>query len=300
MRKPKSIRVGIIKPLRIMKKIVLICLSLVSFTGFSQTFIKTYFSGGEDLNHFNIEQTADGNYIVGGDYFNAAGTAKYYVQKVDPFGNFLWSTSIDIMSDGRLLDVAEDDMGDILLTGFQTITGNAELYIAKLDGGSGSLIMDVVVDNFVNSVGTNIIYSQATDSYIVGGFRSSNFSWPLVNNSGLLLEFDKSLNLIWSNNVVGLNDQLSSINDIVEVPNGYFVTGSIAFGGGFIQGVMAVFVDHAGNMTNNLSFEATNSRHTGVSAFYDQNTDEIYLASNSSFYHNPLITQIAGVSSGTI
>jgi len=93
----------------------------------------------------------------------------------------------------------------------------------------------------------------------------------------------------------------ANINDIVEVPTGYFITGSMAntvsspIGG---QGVLAVLLDHSLNVNADLSFESTNSEHTGVSAVYDASTDEVWLMSNNSVIHNPQITQIRDVSGG--
>ena len=72
-----------------MKKFTLIGLCLLSIFSFGQTFQKTFFSTGYDMNHFNIEQTSDGNYIIGGDYFNSTGYSYYYISKVNPSGTVL-------------------------------------------------------------------------------------------------------------------------------------------------------------------------------------------------------------------
>ena len=139
-----------------------------------------------------------------------------------------------------------------------------ELYVVSFDY-SGGFITDYKLDydnaNPIETSGTNIIYNEATDVYIVGGLEADVFTYPLASNNSVLIELDGNLQ---STNKLRLNSNStrhSSINDIVQVNGDYFITGSVGLQGPNIwspqQGVLAMFIGGSFSVLQDVSFEST-------------------------------------------
>lgn len=267
----------------------------------AQSFQKTLFDPGSDMNHYSIETTPNGEYILAGTLFRPGGNQDMHVMRLDANGNQIWSIEMDETDDDRALDLVVDPNGDIVVVGYiedPISPTDGDMYIVKLDA-SGNFMGDLVVDGFHTAAATNIIYSNASNTYIVGGYMGEPFQVPMIGCVSRLLELDMGLSIINNLELSTSYNKHDNINDIVETPGGYFITGSMAntvsspLGG---QGVLAVFVDFGFNVTADLSFESTNHEHVGVSAIYDPAVDEVWLMSNNSIVHNPQITQIVDVS----
>ena len=267
----------------------------------AQSFQRVFFESGTDMNHYSIETTPAGEYVIAGTLFRG-GNQDIQVMKLDAAGNLIWTVNLDETDDDRALDVCVDPSGCIVVVGYVEDTlapgSDTDLYAVKLDP-SGAMIADLQVDGFHTAAGCNVIYSNATGSYIVGGFMGEPYAVPMIGSVSRLLELDMSLNVLNNAEFSTGQNKHDNINDIVEVPGGYFITGSTAITGGAspfgAQGVLAVFIDHSFSIMADLSFESTNSEHTGVSAVYDADVDEVWLMSNNSVIHNPQITQIVDV-----
>ncbi len=283
------------------QNLFLSALAMVGLTAVSygQSFQSTIYQPGMDFNHYSIETTPSGEYVCAGTLFDPAGRTDIHVFKLDPMGNLVWEVVIDESDDDRALDVLVDPGDEIIVTGYISPVGVnwPELYMLKLDP-SGGFVADSKLQHWHASAGTNVIYSQANGTYIVGGFYSEPLSFPLIGNEAIVVEFDPSLNYMGHTQFSDVDMEHSSINDIVEIPTGYFLTGSVSMSAGYPtgeQGVLALIVDNSLNLTNNLSFEATNSEHCGISVDYDAGTDELFLMSNNSYIHNPQITVFQNV-----
>lgn len=258
----------------------------------AQPFGTVLFQQNVDYNHYSNETSITGEYIFAGTRFEP-GNNDIHVFKLDPVGNMMWQQIIDMGSDDRALDVAEDPVtGELIVCGYTNLNGQPEFYVVKLDP-AGNFIVDNILDGFPHpeSAATNVIYSNNTGNYIVGGLYADVLAVPLAGNAAVITEFDPGLNLMASNSFHGPNMMHAAVNDIVEIPAGYFVTGSIDFtGSGGVQGVLAITVDPGLNLMADASFESTNSEHNGVSAIYEDFSDRIHLMSNNSVVHNPQIT----------
>ncbi len=290
------------------KSIIYLMLTLLyfsSFNGFSQFFQTTLNVQGRDMNHYSIESLEERQeYVCAGTIFNENDT-DIHLFKTDLEGNILWEVFIDESTDDRGLDVTIDLAQDIILTGYITIDGSSKLFIAKYDM-NGNLLGNTILSDFPVSVGTNVIFSERTEHYIVGGFVADNLELPLSDNYSILAEFDYDLNYVKHLEFRGdVSSNLDAINDIVETNNGYFVTGGVStelgrfvqgvsrFG---VQGVLAVSLDYDLSVIGDVSFESTNLRQNGVSLAYNENADRIFLMSNNSIQHNPVITMINNAS----
>jgi hypothetical protein len=287
-----------------MKKVISRCglsVALIILSGqhsYSQNFQKTFYEAGADMNHYSIETAPNDDYVIAGTLFRED-NQDIHVMRLDPLGNVLWSVSLDETADDRALDVVVDSHGDIVVVGYvsPTVNTDVDLYAIKLDP-SGGFIADLQVEGFATAAGTNIIHSEASDSYIVGGFMGDTLAFPMEGTVARVLELDLALNVINHQEISTDFLKHTSINDIIEVPSGYFITGSVANSVSLTlgqQGVLAVFLDHSLNIVSNLSFESTNSEQCGVSAVYLTDLDEVWVMSNSSASHNAQINQITDI-----
>lgn len=274
--------------------------ALVSTGANAQSFERVFYEPGTDMNHYSIETTPHGEYVIAGTLFRG-GNRDIQVMMLDASGSLMWTVNLDESDDDRALDVVVDPNGDIVVVGYiQDVLSpsDADLYVVKLDA-AGNFMADLQVDGFHTAAGTNVIYSYASNSYIVGGYMGEPFQVPMIGCVARVLELDMGLNITANTELSTVEFKHASINDIVEVPTGYFITGSTAitgsspYGG---EGVLAMFLDFGLNVTADLSFESTNSEHVGVSAVYDPDVDEVWLMSNNSVIHNPQISQIRDVS----
>lgn len=282
---------------------------LLSSSLVAQPFEMAYHGpAAHDYQHYSIETTPGGDYVLAGTiYDHATGQTDIHLLKIDAVGNNLWEVSIDYMGfDDAALDVVVDPAGDIVLTGYVSNSPNfPEMYVAKYDP-AGGFMGDHIINGFPTaaSAGTNIMFSNQTGTYIVGGFHHDPpVNYPLLSGEAVVIELDPALNPINTTflSTPGGPSAHSSINDIVEINGfGYFVTGTYESSGGS-PSVMAVLLDPALGMINDLSFNDGSYRdQAGVSALYDAPTDHIYLVSNHDITANPQIRVILGASGGGV
>lgn len=268
----------------------------------AQSFQTTLYTQGVDHNHYSIETSRSDDYILAGTRFTGGTSGNdIHVVRLDINGAVLWERVLDYSSDDRALDIAEDPDGDIVVCGYVIRNSAETFYVLKLDA-NGNFITDTYLDYGDPSAATNIIYSDNTQEYYVGGLVANSISYPLTSNAALLVRMDLNLGHVWTRSIYGENYRHASINDIVDLPDGPYVTGSFDFEDswmGIDQGVLSKFFTHAGVPAADLSFHSTNWEHVGVSAIYEQSTDNIYLMSNNSYIHNPQITIIQNATTAT-
>ena len=293
-----------------------LCFLLLGGSSFAQPFEMAYHGTygpppwyplyATDFQHYSIESTPAGEYVIAGTVLNSAtGNTDIHLMKLDNAGNLLWEVNVDYAGfDDAALDVAVDPANEIVVCGYVSNSPNfPEMYVAKYDP-AGGLIMDNIITGFPTaaSAGTNIIYSMTTNNYVVGGFHHDPpVMYPLVDGQAVVVELDPGLNPMATSlfsRTGGIEDH-SSINDIEEVPGvGYFVTGTYESNWG-TPAVLAVMLDPGLNMMNDLSFnDGTATNQCGVSAFYDMPSDEIFLVSNHGSTADPQLRRIVGASGG--
>ena len=282
-----------------MKKKILLLLFMSSFIGtvFSQGPNISVALNGFDMNHYSIELAPNGNYVCAGTLFDPGGGTDIHVLEVNTGGNINWERIYNVSDDDRALDLTIDNLGRIVLTGYtsENGTGFPELVILQLDN-TGSIQGEMKYQLSPATVGTNII-TNSNGNYVVGGFVADFMALPLSNNQSFIMEVDANT-LVDINHMVYASNHLtaSSINDIIELPNGYFLTGSAGLLTGGQQGVLALVVDANLNIDRDLSFNSNALLHIGVSCIYDNANDEVYLLSNNSEAHNPQLTRISDIS----
>lgn len=251
-----------------------------------------------DMNHYSIELAADGNYICAGTLFDANGLTDIHVVELTASGSINWEFIYNVSDDDRALDIVVDKSGQVIITGYATDgrTGLPELFVLKLDN-MGNMVAEMKYQIGPTTVGTNIIINS-DGNYVIGGFIADFLTLPLSNNQAFLLEVDANNLNSFNTRIFNSNNwTASAINDIIELPDGYFLTGSIGISGFLpIQAALALIVDDSFTVTSDLSFVSSNAFQVGVSCVYDITEDNVYLLSNNSEFHNPQITLISNIS----
>jgi len=201
-------------------------------------------SGADQL--YDIRQTADGGYILGGystsnisgdKTENCYGLYDYWIVKTDSVGNIIWQNTIGGSDDDLLYSLQQtDDEGYILgghsdsnISSDKTENSNGlnDYWIVKTDS-SGVIQWQ----NTIGGSSYDYFYSiQQTDEggYILAGTSGSNISGDKTENSNGLFDYwivkTDSLGLIqWQNTLGGnLSDHLISID--VTTDGGYILGG---------------------------------------------------------------------------
>ena len=145
----------------------------------------------------SIQQTSDGEYIIGGtsssDIFGdktessigAFGSNDFWVLKLDISGNIVWQNTIGGSSSDNLLDIQEAfDSGFILAGGSlsdigfdksEINFGQTDYWIVKVDS-DGNLVWD----NTIGGTATDFLYAidfAVDGGLIIGGYSHSEISW---------------------------------------------------------------------------------------------------------------------------
>ena len=297
------------------KKILLTIIVFINSVCIGQKFQNSIYNPDGDFNHFSIATIPnDNSYVIAGTLFGSVGN-DMYIMKLNDHGYIKWELRLGASIDDRLLDVTIGMNDNIIITGYsydQTTDMNT-LYIAEIDI-SGILIQEKLIpitgSYDMNSAGTNIIYHEETDSYIIGGFLSNGnfYNLPsLQDHRSFVLSLSSDFTRVnWCNTFFENSDPTlrtqNVINDIIKINSDeLFVTGGLDYDNGYGQGVLALILDvNTGNIQHNISFTniyTVESWHLGASCYYDGESDQIYLLSNNGFYHNPQITTIKNISS---
>lgn len=206
--------------------------------------------GGSSSDYLEtILQTSDGGYILGGYTFSPvsgdkteanAGSADYWVIKLDALGNITWQNTIGGSGADYLKAIIQTNDGGYLVGGYSqsnagfdksenviTILGAKDDYwLVKLDA-----LGNIEWDNTIGGTQYDYLYDlkQTTDgNYFIGGYSDSPISGDKVetNFGGFdywVLLLDESGNIIWQNTIGG--PQADVLRNVEISLDGGFVLG---------------------------------------------------------------------------
>ncbi len=201
---------------------------------------------------YSIEQTSDGEYILGGTSLSGisgaksepnmgiAGTTDYYIIKLDASGDIIWQQTIGGIDDDELRSVKQTTDGGYLIAGYSEsilsgdktennfggIGGN-DYWVMKLDA-SGNILWQ----NTIGGTLSDLLYTALINvdgDFILGGISMSGISGDkLTDNMGIydywLVKIDAFGNVIWEKTIGGSNNDY--LHTIVESNDGnYFLGG---------------------------------------------------------------------------
>lgn len=208
------------------------------------------YGGTLDERLLNIQQTADGGYIVVGDSFSSNsgsltgvtsnGDYDYFIMKLDNTGNIQWQKLLGGNSVDRAYSVRQTADGGYIVVGdsFSSNTGSlsgftnfggSDLWVIKLNA-SGTILWQKLMGG-VNNESASTIQQTTDGGYIIGGYSISNNTGNLLgltNNGALdfwIVKLDVSGNLQWQKLVGGSsNDNVTSVTQTAD--GGYIVAGT--------------------------------------------------------------------------
>src|ERR1017187_8101937 len=164
--------------------IIFITQSLLNTSLFAQPFQRTYGNTGSETGT-SIQHTLDGNYILSGmaTSFTVARNNNFYLEKIDPTGNILWSKTYGGTLDDKAYYVWSCTDGGYILTGSTMSFGQTgtdmDLYLVKTDS-DGNLQWSKTVGGTADDYGWFVTQSSdggylvtgSTVSYGLGGSYS--------------------------------------------------------------------------------------------------------------------------------
>ncbi|ACK42564.1 lipoprotein [Dictyoglomus turgidum] len=190
---------------------------------------KTY-GGSDDDWASSIQQTSDGGYIVaGGTYSFGAGSADFYIIKLDSNGDKVWEKTYGGSSWDRASSIQQTTDGGYIVAGYTNSfgAGNGDFYIIKLDSNG-----DKVWEKTYGGSSYDEAYSiqQTSDGgYIVAGYTES---FGAGYSDFYIIKLDSNGDKVWEKTYGGSNDdEASSIQQTTD--GGYIVAGgTYSFGAG--------------------------------------------------------------------
>lgn len=185
---------------------------------------KTY--GGTDYDHlWNLQQTTDGGFILGGfsrsdisgdKTEDSKGSYDFWIIRIDAEGEILWQNTIGGDGFDELKDLAQTADGGFILGGesesgisgdkTDSNRGLRDYWIVKVDE-NGEVLWDTTIGGLVDDDLKSII--QTTDGgYLIAGDSSSQASGDKSENSlgeddYWMVKLNASGDLIWENTIGG-------------------------------------------------------------------------------------------------
>lgn len=221
------------------------------------------------------------------------------VQKLDSNGVTVWEKEIQMSLDDKVLDVLIDQRDNIVITGYTSVSGTKQLYIAKFNS-NGRFINDFILGTPNQSVGTRIIESAYSPVYYIGGYESTADKAFNMKGNALLISVNSDLTKKSWESEYSSSGVNNTIADIVELPNqNLFITGS-AGKSKVGQIVLATIVNPNSNGDiipgGDMSFSLPTDFSLGASACYDHSKDEITLLFNAGSTNKAHLINIRDVS----
>ncbi|WP_273274833.1 fibronectin type III domain-containing protein [Maribacter polysiphoniae] len=201
---------------------------------------ETNLGGASDEAGNDIQQTADGGYIVVGttysndqDISGDASAADFWIVKLDGSGNLIWETNYGGSSNEEATSVAQTLDGGYIVAGFSASSdgdvggnnGGLDYWILKLDN-DGLLVWESHLGGAAFDIAKSV--GQTTDGgYIVAGY-SESIDGHVGGNYGekdyWVVKLDALGNLVWEKHLGGsLEDYAYDIHQTTD--QGYIVAG---------------------------------------------------------------------------
>lgn len=275
----------------------------ISVTVQSQVFQEHFQVPGNYFHEVCTDQmhSSSQDIIVAGNFYDASFSYPMIeLLRLDELsGNLVWQhhyyDPTDTYEKVRIFDVLAYSSGDedmVVLTGSLTINDINYLFIIKVDE-SGNYISGIYYKDLVlgatHTQGLDIIYSQG--GFVVSGFTNMDYNHSTGDaTTGFVMMVDLNLNPIWTKNIstshANATFDYDMVSDVTETSDGFFITGSVtSVPSSTLQAVLCLKLDFSGNVIWTSSYLYGNSRDVGVDAYYDANTNEIFLLTNYSASH---------------
>lgn len=300
-----------------MKKILLTfgVLFALFLSGFSQ-FQHSYYADQKHAHDINITSINDGtdDLLIANNLFDSQSSSHVvHLKRLDANNSVVWSKFYTgtVLANARIFDV-ENYFDLLFITGSVEDGGVRKLFVAKIEALSGDVLDAEVFDipgSSFNSTGLKLVSTlsdangdgSANHGMLVTGYFSScnSLDFNCNLNAGFVMRIDLNLNVFWAlemeSVVPGSSLDYDFINGATETSDGFFLTGSATGENTFGQIRQAVFahkIDFEGNSMWDTSYIFGNSNDMSVDAYYDMNSDEVFMLTNYSNSHQFAVTAL--------
>ncbi|MBL7806604.1 MAG: T9SS type A sorting domain-containing protein [Saprospiraceae bacterium] len=212
--------------------------------------------GGSDIDlGYVVKQTSDAGYIIigeslsnDGDAHGANGNGDYWVVKLNPSGQIVWTHLLGGPSLDRANDVWETEDGSFVVFGHitndggdvSTHYGGYDWWLIKIDA-TGDLVWEKTYggskDDFSRS-----IFQTSDGGFVMAGSTNSKDGDVQDNDGGvdfLLIRIDSSGNILWQKTLGGtMGERAYSISGTAD--GGYVTAGFAWSNNGDVSGVHGV------------------------------------------------------------
>tara|TARA_R110000787_G_scaffold17180_1_gene54196 strand:- start:30465 stop:32276 length:1812 start_codon:yes stop_codon:yes gene_type:complete len=316
-----TIKIFIMKP-----KLLLLLLLFTTFLN-AQTFQNNIEVANKNYHDLNIsEPLLDGtqDYMIAGNLFDNT-TNKIALKRVNQNGNVVWNKEYDSASfpNSRVFDIHNNIDLTFMTGSVDDGVNGLKVFVARIDAQTGS-VLDInyydILSSSLQSVGYHITFTNSDADgdtvpdpgfLIAGTFGSCS---PLITNTtgcplkeGFVMRIDMALNEIWTIEVETLISSnpidYDFVNHITETSDGFFITGSATgqnpANNNWQQIVLAHKIDFQGVQQWDNSYLFGNANDVSVDAYYDVNSNNIFMLANYSNLHQFGVT-VFDNSSGVI
>jgi len=203
---------------------------------------------GSDL-LYDIQQTADGGYILGGESMSQisgdktenriGGEPDYWIVKIDPVGNIEWDNTIGGTGDEGFSSLDQTSDGGYIIGGTshsaisgdktEGLIGDNDYWIVKLNS-AGVVEWDETIGGLWDDILTSV-EQTADGGYMIGGYSESDASGDKSENSigtddlydYWIVKTDNLGNVEWENTLGG--KKYDFLNVVKQTPDGGYIAG---------------------------------------------------------------------------
>lgn len=196
--------------------------------------------GTLDDEAYEIQQTSDGGYIIGGssesidgDIGANKGAKDCWVVKLDNLGNIEWETNLGGSGNETIHGIQQTTDGGYIVGAFSTSSdgdvggnnGMRDFWIVKLNA-SGNLVWETSLGGSSDDILESIMQTE-DGGYVAAGFSSSGDGNVTENNGSAdawIVRLDSSGSLVWETNLGGSGGDIAvSIDQTMDL--GFIMTG---------------------------------------------------------------------------
>ncbi len=223
-------------------KFLIVLIILSTIINAQVSIIKTVRYGGANSDiSLNAIKLSDNNYIIVGSTFSGDNTnSDILLIKVNNNGDIVWNKSFGSLAFDYCNAIAEDESGNLYLTGNSNLKGSKDIFLIKTDKDGNLLWEKYYEEEGIQSatgicITQNAIYLNGYTNNLTGG----DYDLYVTNT-------DKEGNIIWQKKIGGTGSELAS--NIITKDDYIVCAGSTGSFNAVNRDMLAIKMDFQGNI----------------------------------------------------
>ncbi|MEO0262457.1 MAG: hypothetical protein ABIM62_01910 [candidate division WOR-3 bacterium] len=267
-------------------KVIISIIGIYAFSSLNAQYqwAKIY-GGGDDEGLWNIRQTLDGGYIVGGGTFSFGGYEEIFIMKLNPTGQVEWTKTYGGIAQPDEARCIQQISDGYILAGLQRALSvphplEYNIYVMKLNP-SGQAIWAKAYGGDNIDLGYSI-YQTSDGGYIVAGRTES---YGAGNTDFLVIKLNSDGNIVWAK-AYGGSGYEHEPRLIKTSDGGYLLIGETWSFGGWTSNFLVIKLDQNGNIVWSKAIGI--SYYDDVPLWVEQTSDGGFIiAGRSKIYVQP-------------